>query len=370
MEVALILLAALIFALVFFGATIGLRRSARKRTDRIASQLGLPTVDESELEVPSLPSDEELRSMGPPVITEPEPVEPEEESSLLSARLTKSRSLFQKIFGRSTVDAATWDELEESLLAADVGVARADDLLRALKEKSVGNIQDLQDALAAEIRASMLDADRSLQVAETGPTVWLFVGVNGVGKTTTIAKLARTQVDFGASVLLAAADTFRAAAGDQLSVWGERVGAEVIRGQQNADPASVVFDAIEAARARNADTVLVDTAGRLHTKKNLMEELAKLRRVIEKNPGMLTEVLMVLDATTGQNGLAQAREFAERIGITGVVLTKLDSSAKGGVIVAIEAELGVPVKLVGLGEGEHDLVSFDPDEFARSLVGL
>jgi fused signal recognition particle receptor len=195
----------------------------------------------------------------------------------------------------------------------------------------------------------------------------LFVGVNGVGKTTTIGKLAKREADAGNRVVMAAGDTFRAAAAEQLTTWAERSGAEIVRGTPGADPSSVVFDAVASATARGADLVLADTAGRLHTKTNLMEELRKVRRVAEKGAGVVTETLLVLDATTGQNGLAQARQFTEAVDVTGVVLTKLDGSAKGGIVVAIQQELGIPVKLVGLGEGIEDLVVFDPDEFVEAL---
>jgi fused signal recognition particle receptor len=195
----------------------------------------------------------------------------------------------------------------------------------------------------------------------------MFVGVNGVGKTTTIAKIAQREVEAGHSVVLAAADTFRAAAAEQLATWAERVGADVVRGQEGADPGSVVFDAMSAAANRDADRVLVDTAGRLHTKVNLMNELEKLQRIVERTPGALQEVLLVVDATTGQNGLAQARQFAEAVAVSGVVLTKLDGTAKGGIVLAIQSELGLPVKVVGIGEGAEDLVPFDPSEFVDAL---
>ena len=197
----------------------------------------------------------------------------------------------------------------------------------------------------------------------------MFVGVNGVGKTTTIAKLAQREVGEGRRVVLAAADTFRAAAAEQLGTWAERTGAWLVRGQEGADPGSVVFDAMASAQTRGSDLVLVDTAGRLHTKVNLMEELKKLRRIVDRTPDALTEVLLVIDATTGQNGLVQAREFAQAVDVTGVVLTKLDGTAKGGIVLAIQAELGIPVKVVGVGEGAADMVPFDPEEFAAALFG-
>jgi fused signal recognition particle receptor len=197
--------------------------------------------------------------------------------------------------------------------------------------------------------------------------VWMFVGVNGVGKTTTIGKLAAQQVAEGHRVVLAAADTFRAAAAEQLTLWAERVGGEIVRGQEGADPGSVVFDAMSAAASRGADLVLVDTAGRLHTKVNLMEELKKLRRIVDKTQGACKEVLLVIDASTGQNGLVQAKEFADAVDVTGIVLTKLDGTAKGGIVLAIQSELGIPVKVVGVGEGIGDLIEFDPAEFAAAL---
>ena len=200
--------------------------------------------------------------------------------------------------------------------------------------------------------------------------MWLFVGVNGVGKTTTIGKVGKRMIADGRKVVMAAGDTFRAAAAEQLTTWAERAGADLVRGAEGADPSSIIFDAIESAAARGADLVLADTAGRLHTKRNLMEELSKVRRVADKDPGHVTEVLLVIDATTGQNGLVQARQFTEAVDVTGVVLTKLDGSAKGGIVFAIQSELGIPVKLVGLGETADDLVDFDPDEFVDALFAI
>jgi fused signal recognition particle receptor len=223
-----------------------------------------------------------------------------------------------------------------------------------------------------ELRAEVVevltaDADRDFIVVAGEPNVWMFVGVNGVGKTTTIGKLAAQQVAEGRRVVLAAADTFRAAAAEQLTLWAERTGGEIVRGQEGADPGSVVFDAMSAASSRDADLVLVDTAGRLHTKANLMEELKKLRRIVDRTEGALKEVLLVIDASTGQNGLTQARQFAEAVDVTGIVLTKLDGTAKGGIVLAIQHELGLPVKAVGIGEGVGDLIPFDPVEFADAL---
>jgi len=273
------------------------------------------------------------------------------------------------------IDAATWDSLEEALIRADVGVATTTVLLEELRAKveakEIKGGDDLLEALGASIR-QLLETGGSRTLHFDGrlgsPDVWLFVGVNGVGKTTTIGKLARRQSAAGHSVLLAAGDTFRAAAADQLGMWAERTGTEIVRGAEGADPSAIVFDAVQRAVARGNDLVLADTAGRLHTKVNLVEELKKIRRVADRDPGNVTEVLLVLDATTGQNGLAQAREFADAVDVTGIVLTKLDGTAKGGIVIAVQRELFVPVKLVGLGEGPDDLVDFDPDEFVGALL--
>jgi len=294
----------------------------------------------------------------------------------LRDRLAKTRATLAApvtaLRGRDRVDGETWDDLEEALLLADVGVATTGRLLDELRANasrlSAVEPADVIEMLKAQLVAELDGGtDRSLTRAGGATTVWMFVGVNGVGKTTAIAKLAQREAGDGRTVLLAAADTFRAAAAEQLTHWGDRVGAAVVRGQEGADPGSVVFDAVNAAQARGADLVLVDTAGRLHTKVNLMAELQKLCRVVERGPGSLTEVLLVIDATTGQNGLAQARQFADAVDVTGVVLTKLDGSAKGGIVLAIEAELGIPVKVVGVGESVEDLVPFDPVEFVDAL---
>jgi fused signal recognition particle receptor len=277
---------------------------------------------------------------------------------------------FRSLRSRSTLDNTVWDELEEALLSADVGVGTTTALLDGLREKVTdGTIEGpnaLVDALKVDVEAR-LAADRSLARSTDGTTVWLFVGVNGVGKTTTIGKLAKREIDAGRGVVLAAGDTFRAAAGEQLGVWAERAGADVVQGQAGGDPSSVIFDAVQRAAARGADLVLADTAGRIHTKSNLMEELRKVRRVADRDPGDVTEVLLVLDATTGQNGLAQARQFTEAVEVTGVVLTKLDGSARGGIVIAIQDELGIPVKLVGLGEKAEDLIEFEPHDFVEAL---
>ena len=290
-------------------------------------------------------------------------------------RLGKARSLLAgyvgSVLSRSTIDDETWDELEEALVRADVGVAATtallEDLRGRVKAEGITSPQELVDALKDDLKKSLAPADRGLRYEPGGPNVWLFVGVNGAGKTTSIGKVAHQQQAEGRSVILAAGDTFRAAAAEQLDLWAHRVEAPLVRGAEGGDPGAVVFDAIERAAARGIDLVLADTAGRLHTKTNLMEELSKIRRVSERPPGRVTEVLLVIDATTGQNGLVQARQFAEAADVTGVVLTKLDGTAKGGIALAIQTELNIPIKLVGLGETVEDLVEFDPDEFVEAL---
>ena len=290
-------------------------------------------------------------------------------------RLGRARGLLggylTSVMSRAGIDQQTWDDLEEGLLRADVGVstttALLDDLRAKVKADGIKDPSALLDVLQADVAARLGGFDRSLRYAEVAPSVWLFVGVNGVGKTTTIGKLAKREIADGRTVVLAAGDTFRAAAAEQLTMWAERAGADLVRGNEGGDPASVIFDATERARSRHADVVMGDTAGRLHNKSNLMEELKKVRRVAEKGAGTVTEVLLVLDATTGQNGLIQAKEFTDAVELTGVVLTKLDGSAKGGIVLAIQQDLGIPVKLVGLGESIEDLVEFDPDEFAAAL---
>jgi fused signal recognition particle receptor len=262
-------------------------------------------------------------------------------------------------------DELAWERLEEALIAGDVGVRATAELVRRLEARV--EIVDLGQALAEEI-ALMMDKPGGFDLSAQ-PSVILVVGVNGSGKTTTIGKLARVLHEHGRSVLVAAADTYRAAAEEQLQIWADRASADFVGGEKGGDPAAVAFDAIEAAAARGHDVVIVDTAGRLHTQTNLMEELSKVRRVIgAKLAGAPQETLLVIDATTGQNGLQQARLFAEAVGVTGVVLTKLDGSAKGGVAVAIAYELDLPVKLIGLGEQLDDLRPFDPGDFAQALI--
>jgi fused signal recognition particle receptor len=311
----------------------------------------------------------------PTAVLEPEVVAP---PATLRDRMARARSVlagaFAGVRGRRGITDETWDDLEEALLRADVGVGVTSDLLDGLraevKSKEITEPDQLLDSLRTEMKERLAGADRDLhfQSGDPGsPNVWLFVGVNGVGKTTSIGKVASQQRAEGRTVLVAAADTFRAAAAEQLTTWAERADAELVRGNEGGDPSAVVFDAVERASARNIDLVIADTAGRLHTKTNLMEELRKVRRVAERGTGRVTEVLLVIDATTGQNGLAQAREFGEATQVTGVVLTKLDGSAKGGIVFAVETELGIPVKLVGIGETIGDLIAFDPDDFVDAL---
>jgi fused signal recognition particle receptor len=270
------------------------------------------------------------------------------------------------------VDEESWQDLEEALLGADVGVTTTtvllDDLSARVRSRELVGPEAVLSALKADLCSSLCShPDRSLHHEPGVTNVWLFVGVNGVGKTTTIGKIARREAAAGRSVVLAAGDTFRAAAGEQLSSWASRAGVPIVQGADGGDPSAVVFDAVQRAAARGHDLVLADTAGRLHTKVNLVEELKKIRRVADRPPGRVTEVLLVLDATTGQNGLTQARQFLEAVAVTGVVLTKLDGTAKGGIVVAIQRELGLPVKMVGIGEGPDDLIPFDAPEFVEAL---
>jgi fused signal recognition particle receptor len=298
----------------------------------------------------------------------------------LRDRLARSQSTLGlgllSLLSRQTIDAATWDEVEETLLVSDLGVGPTAQLVERLRLRARAETVADPAAVRAMLREELLalvdpTLDRTLRTGrgpQGQPAVVLVVGVNGTGKTTTTGKLARVLVADGRTVLLGAADTFRAAAAEQLQTWGERVGVDTVRGAEGADPASVAYQAVQAGTDSGIDVVLVDTAGRLHTKTGLMDELVKVKRVIEK-VAPLSEVLLVLDATTGQNGLTQARVFAEAVEVTGIVLTKLDGTAKGGIVVAVQRELGVPVKLVGLGEGADDLAPFEPAAFVDALLG-
>jgi fused signal recognition particle receptor len=293
----------------------------------------------------------------------------------LRDRLSKSRKFLgdrlADAFGGGT-DEETWDDLEAALIQADLGVETAGRVTKDLREKArerkVSGVTELRSLLADEL-VSLFDSerDRALTFAPTGTTVWMVVGVNGTGKTTTIGKLAQDLTERGHTVALAAADTFRAAADEQLGIWADRSGAQLVKHQPGADPGAVAFDAYQHARAQGLDVLIVDTAGRLHTKTPLMDELAKVRRVIERE-GQVDEALLVIDATAGQNGLVQARQFAEAAGVTGVILSKLDGSAKGGIAVAIENALQIPIKLIGIGETAQDLEPFDPKSFVDALL--
>lgn len=291
--------------------------------------------------------------------------------------LTKTRQKFASSFralltvGRK-IDDDLLEELEASLIGADVGVKTTsriiDDLRQAYKEKRIERAEQILDFLKVEMKSYWPQTDRSLQLAESGPSVILVAGVNGTGKTTSVAKLAWLLKESGKKVILVAADTFRAAAVEQLTIWSERTGVEIIKHQTGADPGAVVFDGCDAALARNADILLVDTAGRLHTQENLMRELGKIRRVVERKiPGAPHEVLLVLDATTGQNAISQAQTFAEAIQVTGLILAKLDGTAKGGIVVAIRDQVNLPVKFVGIGEKPEDIEPFDPESFVEAL---
>ena len=373
------LIISIVVALLVLAAIVGLLVRAR-RAER-AEQ-----VTEKTPEQPATPPPEPVAPAGQAADEEipGAPEEPAEEAPpAYKDRLGKSRGLFASVrarIGRGRLDEDAIADLEEALLRSDVGVATTDQILATVRAAALEQRVDGDDALVELVRTELVSlletapdggpVDRSLsrEVDDGRVPVWLFVGVNGVGKTTTIGKLATRESKEGLRVLLAAGDTFRAAAADQLGLWAERSGAEIVRGAEGGDPSSVVFDAVQAAGARGADLVLADTAGRLHTKVNLVEELKKIRRVADREPGQVVEVLLVLDATTGQNAVSQAREFSEAVDATGVVLTKLDGTARGGVVVAISRELGLPVKLVGLGEGAADLVPFDPASFVDALL--
>jgi fused signal recognition particle receptor len=263
------------------------------------------------------------------------------------------------------LDESTWSSLEEALLAGDVGVEATGEIVATVRESKPETVDEARGSLATALKGELAGKDRDIHLVST-PSVVLVVGVNGTGKTTTIAKLAHHLLDSGKTVTLGAADTFRAAAAEQLQSWGARLGVHVVRGQEGGDPASVAYDTMESARAKGIDVVIIDTAGRLHGKKNLMAELQKIHRVAGGED--VDEALLVLDATAGQNGLVQVREFSEAIPVTGVVLTKMDGTARGGIVVAVERSLGIPVKLVGTGEGLDDLSPFDPDSFVDSLL--
>ncbi len=379
MEFFWIILGAVLAVLIVAAVTIvvGQRKALSAEPD--AAELTAeaePSVDQTELSAPvDVPAAAEPDAVPEPP-TAPEPVG--SRLSRLRRRLSASNNPFARgllaVLSVDKLDQDAWDDLEATLIAADLGVGPTDELVTALRrELSIDGVGD-RGAAKQVLRDELLklvgtEADRSLRVAGADgvPGIVLVVGVNGTGKTTTIGKLTRVLVAEGNTVLLAAADTFRAAAADQLQTWGERVGAAVVRGPEGGDPASVAFDAVARGIEEGVDVVVVDTAGRLHTKTGLMDELGKIKRVIERK-APVTEVLLLIDATTGQNGLAQARVFAEVVDVTGIVLSKLDGSAKGGIVVPVQRELGVPVKLIGLGEGPDDLAPFDPEGFVDALL--
>lgn len=343
-------------------------------------QLPEPLAPEAEVEAPTVEAPPEAPADAPVVLPEIDPIAPTDgRLERLRGRLSKSQNALGRsmlgLLGGGDLDEDSWEEIEDTLLVADLGPVVTESVVTALRAKmaaaSVRSEADaravLREVLISELRPDLDRAIRALPHADK-PSVLLVVGVNGTGKTTTVGKLARVLVADGRRVVLGAADTFRAAAADQLQSWASRVGAEVVRGPEGADPASVAFDAVDQGIATGADVVVIDTAGRLHTKTGLMDELGKVKRVVSKR-AVVDEVLLVLDATIGQNSLPQARVFAEVVEITGVVLTKLDGTAKGGIVFRVQQELGVPVKLVGLGEGPDDLAPFEPAAFVDALLG-
>ena len=345
-----------------------------------------PPADTASTEVPAPAADEVIGPTPPDVgaIAPPAPdvgaiAPPEGRLERLRGRLAKSQNAFGRsmlgLLGGGDLDEASWDEVEDTLLIADLGPVTTASVIEHLRARLAATSVRTEAEARAILRAVLISElnpglDRSIKALPHAekPSVLLVVGVNGTGKTTTVGKLARVLVADGRRVVLGAADTFRAAAADQLQSWAARVGAEVVRGAEAADPASVAFDAVDRGIAIGADVVVIDTAGRLHTKTGLMDELGKVKRVVEKRAAV-DEVLLVLDATIGQNGLAQARVFADVVDITGVVLTKLDGTAKGGIVFRVQQDLGVPVKLVGLGEGPDDLAPFEPAAFVDALLG-
>ncbi|MFC7813569.1 MULTISPECIES: signal recognition particle-docking protein FtsY [unclassified Streptomyces] len=399
-----IVILAVVIAVVVIGALGGLIVGSRRKKQLpppppSAPDITAPPTEPHVGEEAETPRDEARRTIeevdlpdgGTATVEEPPVVEELEVPQLevpeptagrlvrLRARLSRSQNALGKglltLLSREHLDDDTWEEIEDTLLTADVGVQPTQELVERLRERvkvlGTRTPEELRGLLREElINLVGPDMDREVKTEppNSKPGIVMVVGVNGTGKTTTTGKLARVLVADGRSVVLGAADTFRAAAADQLQTWGERVGAHTVRGPEAGDPASVAFDAVKEGKELGSDVVLIDTAGRLHTKTGLMDELGKVKRVVEKH-APLDEVLLVLDATTGQNGLIQARVFAEVVDITGIVLTKLDGTAKGGIVVAVQRELGVPVKLIGLGEGADDLAPFEPAAFVDALIG-
>ncbi|MGI5952006.1 MAG: signal recognition particle-docking protein FtsY [Brooklawnia sp.] len=373
-------------------AGVSIAIAKRRRDAEIAAAAPAEVEAPAEAEVveePPAPVDEgdaveaeviaEPEVVGPPAVELEEPESPASRLVRLRRRLAGSQNALARaladLLSSDRIDEETWEDFETTLITSDLGVVPTTELVEALRSRlridGINNPAQAKQVLREElITLTQPDLDRTLNLAhEPGrPAVILVVGVNGTGKTTTVGKLGRMLIAEDKTVIFGAADTFRAAAAEQLTTWGERVGVETIRGEEGADPASVAFNAVEQGIEGELDVVLVDTAGRLHTKVGLMDELGKVKRVIEKQ-APVSEVLLVIDATTGQNGLAQARIFAEVVDITGIVLTKLDGSAKGGIVVQVQRELGVPVKFIGLGEGADDLAPFDASNFVDGLLG-
>jgi len=383
-----------VLGVVFVAALVGFLRAPSRRELRPAQrpEIAAPAAQTQTIETAPPEAPEQLAPTLPTVETAPpQPaleVPPPSAGRMvrLRSRLARSQSGFGRglltLLARDTIDDDTWDEVEETLLTADVGVAATRQIVDNLRTQVKVLGARTPDQVRTMLRDQLLvaldqDLDRTLHTQRHEddsvdgkggrPAVVLVVGVNGTGKTTTCGKLGRALVGDGRRVVLGAADTFRAAAAEQLTTWGERVGAHVVRGPEGSDPASVAFDAVKEGVDEGVDTVLIDTAGRLHTKQGLMDELGKVKRVVERQ-GPVDEVLLVLDATTGQNGLVQARVFGEVVDVTGIVLTKLDGTAKGGIVISVQRELGVPVKLVGLGEGPDDLAPFEPEAFVDALL--
>jgi len=375
------LVIALVVLIVLIGAALVVFAVRRRRSS--LPQAPAPTIE-------TTPVDEAPATVTAPVETAPSPpapVAPEIEAPeptagrlvRLRGRLARSQSIFGRgllaVLARDHLDEDAWEEIEESLIGADVGVQATGEIVAKLRERTrvLGSrsVAEVRSLLAEELTDALdPQLDRSLAATPTNgrPAVMLVVGVNGAGKTTTCGKIARVLVADGHTVVLGAADTFRAAAADQLATWAGRVGASVVRGPEGGDPAAVAYDAVKQGIDTGVDTVLIDTAGRLQNKIGLMDELGKVKRVVEKH-GPVNETLLILDATTGQNGLEQARVFTEVCDVTGVVLTKLDGTAKGGIVIAVQRKLGIPVKLVGLGEGPDDLAPFEPAAFVSALLG-
>ncbi|WP_250001775.1 signal recognition particle-docking protein FtsY [Actinoplanes sp. M2I2] len=387
--------AAVILLVVLLAGAVGLVVPRMRRRDLPPSSTGgdtttleRPSAAEPGVETPPLVVPAEADEGLPPLILDEPPTptptldRPEPTAGRmvrLRARLSRSQSVFGKgllsVLSRDHLDEDAWEEIEDSLIGADVGVEATQVIVERLRERvrvlGSRTVTEVREQLTEELVGALEPGmDRTLKTTphDGRPAVMLVVGVNGAGKTTTCGKIGRVLIADGRSVLFGAADTFRAAAADQIATWGERVGAETVRGPEGGDPASVAFDAVKRGIDTGVDTVIIDTAGRLQNKVGLMDELGKVKRVVEKH-GPVDETLLILDATTGQNGLEQARVFTEVVDVTGVVLTKLDGTAKGGIVIAVQRKLGIPVKLVGLGEGPDDLAPFEPAAFVEALLG-